>query len=98
MRVVLGVLGLSAAVSFAAVPWYASYERGLAAFRAGDPETARAELEEALAARPDEGLHVPTDDLHSVDYLPHLYLVVACYHLGDLEAASEQLAAARSSG
>ncbi|MEJ2189725.1 MAG: hypothetical protein P8Y93_10000 [Acidobacteriota bacterium] len=98
MRVLLGVFGLSAAVVFAAAPWYVSYERGLEAFRKGDQETARAEFEEALASRPNEGLHVPTNGLHSVDYLPHLYLAIACYHLGDLEAASEQLAAARKSG
>jgi tetratricopeptide (TPR) repeat protein len=98
MRVLVGVLGLSAAVVFAAAPWYVSYERGLEAFRKGDQETARAEFEEALASRPTEGLHVPTDGLHSVDYLPHLYLAIACYHLGDLEAASDQVAAARRSG
>lgn len=98
MRVLLGVLGISAAVAFAAAPWYVSYERGLEAFRKGDQETARAEFEEALASRPQEGLHVPTDGLHSVDYLPHLYLAIACYHLGDLEAASDQVAAARRSG
>ena len=97
MRSIAFALVLVATVAMAAVPWYVSYEEGLAAFKDGDHAAARAHFEAALATRAEEGLHVPTEGLHSVDYLPHLYLAIACYHTGDVEAARRQFEAADSS-
>lgn len=95
--VVLSVL--VAATSIASdLPWYASYEAGLDAFRAGDHAAARRHFEEALEARPEPGLHVPTTELHSVDYFPHLYLAICAYHTGDIDTARHELEASEASG
>jgi tetratricopeptide (TPR) repeat protein len=78
--------------------WYEHYERGVQLVEGGESGQARAELERALALRPEEGLNVPTSGPHFVDYLPHLFLAVACHTLGDDAAANEHLAAAQRSG
>lgn len=66
----------------------AAYDRGRALLESGNPSEARAELERALAAAPDE----------APDYLPHLYLAIACHMSGDTAAAKRHLSAAESSG
>ena len=87
------------ATAFAAdLPWFESYEAGLAAFRAGDHAAARRHFEAALTARPEPGLSLPTVELHSVDYFPHLYLAISSYHTGDLEGARRGLRAAENAG
>jgi tetratricopeptide (TPR) repeat protein len=65
-----------------------AYERGRALVESGNPSQARGELERALAAAPQE----------APDYLPHLYLAIACHMTGDTAAAKRHLSAAESSG
>jgi tetratricopeptide (TPR) repeat protein len=66
----------------------AAYGKGLALIESGKASEARAELERALAAEPNE----------APDYLPHLYLAIACHMSGDTAAAKRHLSAAESSG
>lgn len=79
-------------------PWFQHYEQGLLLLAQGNARAASVELAEALAARPDEGLTVPTEGPHYVDYLPHLYLAIATYASGDPIAARAHLDAAERSG
>jgi hypothetical protein len=78
--------------------WYTQYEKGVSLVQDGKGVEARTVLEDALRLRPEEGLRVPTDGLHYVDYLPHLYLVAACHLAGDAESARHHLADAERSG
>lgn len=78
--------------------WYESYEEGTRLLREGRAADARAELEGALRKREQEGLRLPTADGRYVDYLPHLYLAIACHMAGDTEAALQHLTAAERSG
>lgn len=82
----------------AAVPWYDHYEKGVQLVQEGRGAEARASLEQALALRDQEGLRLPTESIRYVDYLPHLYLAVACHMGGDAAAAREHLLAAQRSG
>lgn len=82
----------------AGVPWYDHYEKGVQRIQEGRGAEARASLEQALALRDQEGLRLPTESIRYVDYLPRLYLAVACHMGGDAAAAREHLLAAQRSG
>lgn len=81
-----------------APPWYGHYERGVTLVEQGQGREARAPLDQALRLKADEGLRVRTEGRHYVDYLPHLYLAMACHMGGDLPAARVHLAEAERSG
>jgi hypothetical protein len=97
MRVILAVLLLVATPAFAA-NWYDSYEKGVRLIGEGQAGAAKAALEEALAARTDEGLQLPARPQQYLDYLPHLYLAIANQMSGDVEHARKELALAETSG
>jgi hypothetical protein len=82
----------------AAAPWYWHYEHGVRLIEQGQGREARVALEEALRIKADEGLAVQTEEPRRVDYLPHLYLAIACHRCGDLTAARSHLAQAELSG
>jgi len=82
----------------AGVSWYAPYEKGVQLVQEGQGAQARTALEQALGLRSEEGLRLPTEGIRYVDYLPHLYLAVACHMAGDAAAAREHLSAAQRSG
>lgn len=86
------------AASPASGTWYELYEQGVQHVERSEPAAARLALEVALAARPEPGLRLRTYGLRYVDYLPHLYLAIACHLGGDLEAARRHLAAAEAAG
>lgn len=65
-----------------------SYKKGVTLIESGKPAEARVELERALELVPAE----------RADYLPHLYLALACHMTGDTATAKRHLAAAESSG
>ena len=94
----LMLAGLLAAAAAEGPSWHKKYGQGVALVQDGKGADARAALEEALKLRPDEGLRVRTEGLHYVDYLPHLYLAVACHMAGDSAAARKHLAEAERSG
>jgi tetratricopeptide (TPR) repeat protein len=79
-------------------PWYEFYERGVTLVEQGQGREARAAIEEALRIKADEGLALPTEGPRYVDYLPHLYLAVACHMAGDLAAARSHSVEAERSG
>ena len=68
--------------------WREAYVAGVSLIEQGKPAEARAALERALSASPRE----------TADYLPHLYLTIACHMTGDASAAKRHLAEAESSG
>jgi tetratricopeptide (TPR) repeat protein len=79
-------------------PWYELYGRAVELVQQGDGAAAAPLLEKALAARPDEGIHVPAEGGHYVDYLPHVYLAIAFHLQGRAPAARAELASAEQSG
>jgi tetratricopeptide (TPR) repeat protein len=81
-----------------AEPWYRHYEQGVALVQQGRGAEARRALEAALEARGEEGLRVHTQGPQVVDYLPHLYLAIACHLQGDPEAARRHLQKAERGG
>jgi hypothetical protein len=81
-----------------ATAWYQHYERGVTLVEEGRGGEAKAALEEALRLKADEGLRVRTQGPRYVDYLPHLYLAIACHMSGDVPAARLHLADAERSG
>ena len=92
----VAVLLVSGATSV--VSWYTHYEQGVSLLAQGDARGAYAELKQALAARAEEGLKVHTEGIRYVDYLPHIYLAVAAYAIGDPTAARAHLEVAERSG
>ncbi len=86
MLLAAAILGLVAVPADAGA--LESYAKGVALIESGKPAEARAELERALEQLPAE----------RADYLPHLYLAIACHMTGDPAAAKRHLAAAESSG
>ncbi|MEW6335848.1 MAG: hypothetical protein AB1625_00475 [Acidobacteriota bacterium] len=95
---VMLLLLLSAGTPVAEKPWYTLYDEGIRLVELGRCAEAVRALERAAAARPAEGLRVPTDGLHYVDYLPHLYLAIASHCAGDVASARRHLGSARASG
>ena len=79
-------------------PWHEHYERGVALIQQGQGAEGRRELERSLELRPEAGLRVRTYGVHYVDYLPHLYLAVACHMSGDTASARRHLEAAERTG
>lgn len=97
MRGILAVLLLAATPAFAA-SWYDSYEKGVRLIAEGRGDAAKIALEEALAARAEEGLQIPARPQQYLDYLPHLYLAIANQMTGDVDRARKELALAEASG
>lgn len=97
MRAALAVLLLTVAPAFAG-NWYESYGKGVRLIASGDAVAARAALEEALKARPEEGLQLPAGPHQYLDYLPHLYLAIANQMTGDMDRARKELERAETSG
>jgi len=94
----LTVAALLVSGAASVVPWYAHYEAGVSLLNHGDARGAYAELQQALAARSEEGLKVHTEGIRYVDYVPQIYLAEAAYMMGDLAAARGHLEAAEKSG
>lgn len=94
----LALAGLLLLPAAQGVPWYREYEAGLQLIDEGRPREAREALEQALEARPTPGLRLPTEGIRYADYLPNLYLAIACQMSGQLEDARSYLAAAEEAG
>ncbi|MEK7727356.1 MAG: AAA family ATPase, partial [candidate division KSB1 bacterium] len=65
---------------------------------ASDWKQAERELLQALAQRQQSGLNVEAYGLRFVDYLPHYWLGVTYFNLGDFENAARQFELARAEG
>lgn len=95
LMMVLAALGLSAQET---TPWFEHYERGLDFIADGKGKEARAELEAAQALLSEPGLQLPTKLSRYIDYLPNLYLAIACHMSGDKDAAKLYLRKAEVAG
>ncbi len=89
---------LAATMAATAPQWYEHYEKGVRLIERGQAAAARQEIEEALAQHAQEGLQIPTAAHQYIDYLPHLYLVIAHQMTGEVEKARLELARAEDSG
>ena len=85
-------------VSPESLPWLAPYRTGVRLVEQGRGAEARKALEAALGQRAAGGLRVPVGGVEYVDYLPHLYLAMACQMSGDLDAGRAHLVAAEQEG
>jgi hypothetical protein len=78
--------------------WLEPYRAGVRLVEQGKGAEARKALESALRLRPAGGLRVPAGGVDYVDYLPHLYLAMACQMSGDPDAGRAYLVAAEREG
>jgi len=70
----------------AAEPWVDAYNRGVAAVNASNYKVATLELQKAIAVMPNEGTSVKTRGPF-ITYVPHFWLGIAKYNLGDVDGA-----------
>ena len=71
---------------FAAEPWVDAYNRGVAAVNSSNYKLATSELQKAIAEMPNEGTQVKTRAAF-ITYVPHFWLGIAKYNLGDIDGA-----------
>lgn len=89
---------LSCSSAFGQEEWYDHYRNAKEAMAASDWRAAEKELHEALRKRNRPGLNVEEYGLKFVDYLPHYWLGVAYFNLGEFEKATQAFEAARLAG
>ena len=70
----------------AAEPWVDAYNRGVAAVNSSNYKLAAGELQKAIAEMPNEGTQVKTRAAF-ITYVPHFWLGIAKYNLGDIDGA-----------
>jgi tetratricopeptide (TPR) repeat protein len=70
----------------AAEPWVDAYNRGVAAVNSSSYKTAANELQKAINEMPTEGTSVRTRSAF-ITYVPHFWLGIAKYNLGDFDGA-----------
>jgi hypothetical protein len=95
------VLLLSAHLAAAgpdSLAWLEPYRTGVRLVEQGRGAEGRKALETALRLRGAGGLRVPAGGVEYVDYLPQLYLAMACQMSGDLDAGRAYLLAAEQEG
>lgn len=67
--------------------WYEFYERGEKRFAREEYRLCLADMDAALAQKPDPARNVFTRAVQKIDYKPFYYKAMAHYHLNDLEKA-----------
>ena len=77
---------------------YDDYLEALRLIEEGRGVAARACLERVLKEHPEPALRARITEESYIEYLPHLYLAVACHMAGDVAAAREHLKAAEGGG
>ncbi|HVT42842.1 MAG TPA: hypothetical protein VMT00_00475 [Thermoanaerobaculia bacterium] len=101
MRAVIGLI--AATVAFSAVataapePWWEAYNRGVTSVRAGNHAAASQALQQAISENPTESAaaRVKTD---TIIYVPHFWLGIAKFNLGDVDGALRELNTSLSQG
>jgi hypothetical protein len=83
VMVIMLTIGLPLA---AAEKWAEAYDQGVAAVRAGKYEAGAAALQRAIAEVPGESGALRAGNV-IITYVPHFWLGIARYNLGDLDAA-----------
>lgn len=84
--------------SYAQQEWYDHYRGAQEAMAASDWKTAEGALLKALAQRSRSGLNVEEYGLRFVDYLPHYWLGVAAFNLGEFDNAAQRFETSRTEG
>jgi tetratricopeptide (TPR) repeat protein len=98
MKKRLALLLLVALPLFAAPDkWYESYKRGVAAVNAKNYKAAEAALHAAIAESPNEGVGVRTRN-EIVTYVPHFWMGIAKFNLGDIDAALREFRISEEQG
>ena len=85
MKRVLAIL-LFASTAFAAEKWWDAYNRGVAAVNGGSYALAAPALQKAIAENPTESTSVRAGK-SIITYVPHFYLGIAKFNLGDTDGA-----------
>ena len=98
MRRALVALMLLAALPLAAAEkWWDAYKRGVAAVQANQPQAGIDALNRALAETPNEAASVrPKNETFA--YVPHYWLGVAKFQLGDVDGALREFKASEEQG
>jgi hypothetical protein len=71
----------------AAEKWRDAYDKGVAAVNAKNYRVGAEQLQQAIAERPGEGLNVRSARRELVTYVPHFWLGIAKFNLGDVDGA-----------
>lgn len=83
---------------FAQQEWYDHYRSAHEAMAASDWKAAESALLKALAQRSRSGLNVEEYGLRFVDYLPHYWLGVSSFNLGEFDNAARYFETSRAEG
>jgi len=83
LAIVIALLALPLA---AAEPWVDAYNRGVAAVNSSNYKLGASELQKAIAETPGESIALRTRSA-IITYVPHFWLGIAKYNLGDVDGA-----------
>jgi uncharacterized protein YdbL (DUF1318 family) len=85
-RLALALLLIALPLLAASDAWWDAYQRGTTAVNARNYRAAADALQSAIASNPAEGVNVRTGNL-LVTYVPHFWLGIAKFNLGDTDGA-----------
>ena len=77
--------------------WYAAYNRGVEAVRGGRYQVGANALQRAIAEMPNEGTNVRYGNT-LITYVPHFWLGIAKYNLGDIDGSLRELKTSEEQG
>jgi len=98
MRGVAILLVLAIALPLAAAePWVDAYNKGVAAVNASNYKLAAGELQKAIAEMPSEAVGLRTRGA-VITYVPHFWLGIAKYNLGDVDGALREFDVSEKQG
>lgn len=81
----------------AAEPWVDAYNKGVAAVNSSNYKLAASELQKAIAATPAEAVGLRTRSA-IITYVPHFWLGIAKYNLGDVDGALREFDTSEKQG
>jgi len=81
----------------AAEPWVDAYNKGVAAVNSSNYKLAASELQKAIAATPSEAVGLRTRSA-IITYVPHFWLGIAKYNLGDIDGALREFDTSEKQG
>jgi hypothetical protein len=99
-RLALALMLLTAMPALAAEQWWEAYNRGVKAINSRDHKTGAAALEKAISSMPTEATNVRqgSTNVYMQIYVPHFYLGIAKFNLGDTDGALREWAVSEEHG
>ncbi|HEX9982871.1 MAG TPA: hypothetical protein VGF69_06385 [Thermoanaerobaculia bacterium] len=99
-RLAFLLLLLTAMPALAAEQWWEAYNRGVKAINSRDHKTGAAAIEKAIASMPNETTNVRqgSTNVYMQIYVPHFYLGIAKFNLGDTDGALREWAISEEHG